>query len=87
MVVGFITTHAITTNVVILNPAHGEVYSIQHYVIKVCQWLAAGQWDSPSTPVSSTNKTNRHDIAERLLKVALSTVSNPFNKKMSNEDL
>ena len=34
MVVGFITTHAITTNVVISNPAHGEVYSIQHYVIK-----------------------------------------------------
>jgi len=27
----------ITTEVVSLNPAHGEVYSIQHYVIKfVC---------------------------------------------------
>jgi hypothetical protein len=26
---------AITTNVVSSNPAHGEVYSIQHYVIKV----------------------------------------------------
>ena len=25
----------ITTNVVSLNPTHGEVYSIQHYVIKV----------------------------------------------------
>ena len=39
MVVGFITTLSvpITTNVVSLNPAHGEVYSIQHYVIKVCQ--------------------------------------------------
>ena len=24
----------ITTNVVISNPAHGEVYSIQHYVVK-----------------------------------------------------
>jgi len=24
----------ITTNVVSSNPAHGEVYSIQHYVIK-----------------------------------------------------
>jgi hypothetical protein len=24
----------ITTNVVSLNPIHGEVYSIQHYVIK-----------------------------------------------------
>ena len=34
MVVGFITTYAITTNVVSLNPFHGELYSIQHYVIK-----------------------------------------------------
>jgi hypothetical protein len=25
---------SITTNVVSSNPAHGEVYSIQHYVIK-----------------------------------------------------
>ena len=25
----------ITTKVVSLNPAHGEVYSIQHYVIKI----------------------------------------------------
>jgi hypothetical protein len=39
MVVGFITTLSvpITTNVVSSNPAHGEVYLIQHYVIKVCQ--------------------------------------------------
>ena len=37
MVVGFTTTYAIIaiiTNVVSLNPAHDEVYSIQHYVIK-----------------------------------------------------
>jgi hypothetical protein len=46
-----------------------EVYSIQHYVIKVCQLLAKGQWFSPGTPVSSTNKTDRHDITEILLKV------------------
>ena len=25
---------------------------------KVCQWLAAGQWFSPGTSVSSTNKTD-----------------------------
>ena len=37
---------SITTNVS-LNPAHGEVYSIQHYVIKVCQWLGAGLWFPP----------------------------------------
>ena len=37
MVVGFITTMQsvpITTNVVSSNPIHGEVYLIQHYVIK-----------------------------------------------------
>jgi hypothetical protein len=38
---------------------------------KVYQLLAHGQWFSPGTPASSTTKTGRHDIAERLLKVAL----------------
>jgi hypothetical protein len=38
---------------------------------KVCQCLAAGRWFSPNTLDSSTNKTDRHDIAEILLKVAL----------------
>ena len=41
---------------------------------KVCQWLATGRWFSPGTPVSPTNKTDRHDIAEILLKVALNTI-------------
>jgi len=44
-----------------------EMYSIQHYVID--------QWFSPCIPVSSTNKTDRHDIAEKLLKVALNTIT------------
>jgi hypothetical protein len=35
--------------------------------------LAHGRWFSPGTPVSSTTKTGCHDIAEILLKVALST--------------
>jgi hypothetical protein len=30
---------------------------------------------SPSTPVSSTNKSDRHDITEILLKVALNTIT------------
>jgi hypothetical protein len=42
---------------------------------EVCQWLAAGRWCSPGTPVSSTNKTDRHDVTEILLKVALSTIT------------
>jgi hypothetical protein len=31
---------------------------------KVYQLLAHGRWFSPGTPVSSTTKTGRHDIAE-----------------------
>ena len=42
---------------------------------KVWQWLAAGRWFSPGTPVSSTDKTDRHDITEILLKVALNTIT------------
>ena len=42
---------------------------------KVFQWLATGWWFSPSTLVSSTNKTDRQDITEILLKVALNTIT------------
>ena len=38
---------------------------------EVCQWLAAGRWFSLSTPVSSTNKTDHHDITEILLKIGV----------------
>ena len=65
----------ITTNIVSSNPVHGDVYSIQHYVIKVCQGLAAGRWFSPGNWISSTNKTIRHDITEILLKVVLNTLT------------
>ena len=33
-----------------------------------------GRWFSPSTPVSSTNETEHHDMNEILLKVALNTI-------------
>ena len=45
---------------------------------KVFQWLVAGRWFSwfsLDTPVSYTNKTDRHDITEILLKVALRTIT------------
>jgi hypothetical protein len=48
---------------------------------KVCQLLATGQWFFPGTPVSSTNKTDRHNIAEILLKVALSTILGYISEK------
>jgi len=37
--------------------------------------LAHGWWFSPGTPTSSTTKTDHYDIAEILLKVALSTIN------------
>ena len=37
------------------------------------QSSATGQWFSSGTPVS--NKTDRHDITEILLKVALNTIN------------
>ena len=45
MTVGFTTTfainayHHITTKVASSNPAHGEMYSIQRYVIKLVSYL------------------------------------------------
>jgi hypothetical protein len=42
---------------------------------QVGQWLAASGWFSPGTPVSSTNKTDRLDITEILLKVELNTIT------------
>jgi len=69
------TTLTASLSVVSTDPLHGEVYSIQHYVIKFVS-DTTGQWFSQSTLdlVSSTNKADRHYIAEILLKVALSTL-------------
>ena len=58
------------------NPAHGEMYSIQHYLIKFDSDL----WQVGGFPrllrfVSSTNKADNHDMTEILLKVALNTIA------------
>jgi hypothetical protein len=41
----------------------------------VCQSLVTGRWSFSVTLVCSTNKIDRHDITEILLKVALSTIN------------
>jgi hypothetical protein len=51
-------------------PVHGEMCSIKHYVTS-----------RRFSPVSSTTKTDRHGLAEILLKVALNTLQKP--KEMS----
>ena len=50
----------------------------------VYQLLAHGWWFSPGTRASSTTKTGRHDIAEKLLKVPLNT-NKPKMKNLSND--
>ena len=41
---------------------------------KFCQRLSTGRWVSPGTSVCSNNITDRHDITEILLKVAVNTI-------------
>ena len=81
MVLGFTTTYAISAYhhwCCEFESRSGR--SVQHYVIKICQWLATGRLFSANPPVSSTNKTDRHDITEILLKMALNTI-NQTNKQ------
>ena len=59
--IGFTTTYAISAYHHLrceCESRSGEVYSIQHYVVRFVSDL---RWFSP---VSSTNKAGRHDIAE-----------------------
>ena len=44
-------------------------------MIKFVRDLRQVKWFSPATLASSTNKTDRHDIAEILVKVELNTIT------------
>jgi hypothetical protein len=65
-----------TNNVVSSNPAQARCtrYNILLYVIKFISYLRQVDGFLPVLLVSSTNKIDLHDIAEKLLKVALSTI-------------
>ena len=52
---------------------HGAQWLDTTLCDKVCQWLATGRWFSLCTLIFSTNKTDRYDISEILLKVTLNT--------------
>jgi hypothetical protein len=78
MVAGFPTTCAISA----YNNENCEFESRSWWGVldttlcyKVCQWLVTDLWFSPGTPVTSTNETDRHDVAEISLKVALNTIN------------
>jgi hypothetical protein len=42
---------------------------------------------APSAPTSSTTKTGRHDIAEILLKVVLSTINQSFKIDLNHKKI
>jgi len=86
MVVRFTTTYAISTyyhQSYELESHSGGVYTILHYVIKFVRNLRANWLFSP---VFTTNKTDRHDIIEILLKVTLNTI-NPVSVKRVTRDI
>ena len=75
MIVEFTTTYetkAIITNVMISNRVFDTTLCDKFF-----QWLVAGRWFSPGTSVS-TNITDRYDISEKNLKVALSITLTPY---------
>jgi hypothetical protein len=51
-----------------------EALTSFYMVSSVTSALYCYLWFSPGIAVSSTNKTDRHNIAEMLLKVALKTI-------------
>ena len=65
----------ITTNVVSSNSVHGEVYSIQHYVIKFVSDLKQVSGFLRVLRFPPPIKTDSHDITEILLKVELNTIN------------
>ena len=67
MVVGFTTTYAVSAyqhKCCKLESRSWRGVLDTTLCDKVCKGLAADQWFSPGTPVSSTNKTDHHNIAE-----------------------
>jgi hypothetical protein len=59
---------------------------LQHYVIRCVSGLRKFGGFFPGPPVSSTNKGGCHDIAEILLKVALTTITQTKKNNMCDEE-
>ena len=77
MVVGFTTIYAISAyhhRCCEFESRTGR--GVQHYVIKCVSDLRQVSGFYPGPLLSSTNKTDSHDITEILLKVVLNTINN-----------
>ena len=59
----------ITTKAMSLKPAHGEIYSIQYYVVNFVSDLRQVSGCIRVVLFSITNKIDRHDMTEILLKI------------------
>jgi hypothetical protein len=80
MVVGFTTTYAISSYYHWCCEFESQSgWGVQHYVIKFVSDLRQVGGFLPSPAISTTNKTNRHDITEILLKVELNTIKQTNN--------
>ena len=66
----------ITTKYMSSNPAHGEVYLIQHYVIKLFSDLPqVGSFHRVFRFPQPINLTSMNEIIEILLKLTLTTIT------------
>jgi hypothetical protein len=59
----------------------------EEFYLNSHQRLAAGQWFSLGILISSIHKTDRHDITEILLKVALNTIHLNQTSKIGEEGI
>ena len=71
---------SITSKGVSSNPYQGDVYSMQHYVIKFVSELQQVGGFLQVLRVSYTKKNECYDITEILLKVALNTIDHIYQK-------
>ena len=71
----------ISAKVVSSSPVHGEVYSMEHSVIKFVsdlRYIGVLRFPPPIKLIATT------DISEILLKVALNVINNPPNRILGN---
>ena len=57
------------------SPYYDITVSSDHQISIMARCARYIRWFSLGSPISSTNKTDRHEIAEILLKVALNTIN------------
>jgi hypothetical protein len=72
MVIGFTTMQSVPITIIVVSSNRTQNRCTRYNIM----WysLSAGRWFSPGIPVS-TNKTDRHDITDILLKVALNPIT------------